>query len=89
MYNNTTKSSIQYTVNLQRVSSAIGNFCTTTTSFLKIIQKKTRYQSMSELNIKPPAWLQTENGSSNKILALTILLNLQWLNKQKKWHWKK
>lgn len=61
-YNNTTKLSIQHRVNLQRLSSAIDNFCTTTISLLKIIQKKTRYQSMSELNIKPPPQLQTENG---------------------------
>lgn len=61
-YNNTTKLSIQYRVNLQRLSSAIDNFCTTTISLLKIIGKKTRYQSMSELNIEPPAQLQTENG---------------------------
>jgi len=61
-YNNTTKLRIQYRVNLQRLSSAIDNFCTTSISLLKIIEKKTRYQSMSELNIEPPAWLQTENG---------------------------
>lgn len=61
-YNNTTKLSIQYRVNLQRLSSAIDNFCTTTISLQKIIEKKTRYQSMSELNIEPPARLRTENG---------------------------
>lgn len=61
-YNNRTKLSIQHRVNLQRLSSAIDNFCTTSISLLKIIEKKTRYQSMSELNTEPPAWLQTENG---------------------------